>query len=51
MKTKKSKLRIKDLAPGKKQEIKFLAEEEIRVVVGGLRSQGGTCTACDDCDC
>lgn len=50
MKSKKPKLKIKDLAD-KKQDIKFLAEEEIRVVVGGMRSQGGTCTWCDDCDC
>lgn len=52
MKTKKPKLKIKDLAgKGEKQEIKFLADEEVRVVAGGLRTQGGTCTWCDDCDC
>jgi hypothetical protein len=29
-----------------------LSEVELKVISGGLmsRSQGGTCTACDDCD-
>jgi hypothetical protein len=48
MKTKKSKLQIKELAS--KKEIKFLADEEIRVVVGGMPTQGGTSSDTADTD-
>jgi hypothetical protein len=27
-----------------------LSEVELKVVAGGLASQGGTCSACSDCD-
>ena len=48
---KRARLQMTQLEETKKQlGERELSEVELKVVAGGLASQGGTCTRCDDCD-
>ena len=46
---KKSKLQIRDLA-AKKNGLKVLADEQVRLVMGGRETQGGTTSDSVDSD-
>jgi len=48
---KKSRIEIQNLHPNK-QRIgqREVTEATLKMVSGGMACQGGTCTACDDCD-
>lgn len=49
---KQSRLAINDLAETKRRlGERELSEAKLKLVSGGLPTQGGTCTTCDDCDC
>jgi len=51
MMKKNSRLRINDITATKKRlGERELNNAQLKQVGGGLISQGGTCTMCDDCD-
>lgn len=48
---KRARLQLNPLEETPKQlGARELSEVELKHVAGGLASQGGTCTACGDCD-
>lgn len=48
---KRARLQMTQLEETRKQlGERELSEVELKNVAGGLASQGGTCTACSDCD-
>jgi len=48
---KRARLQMTQLEETRKQlGERELSEVELKVVAGGMASQGGTCTACCDCD-
>ena len=48
---KRARLQINDIdATQKRLGERELSEVELKNVAGGMASQGGTCTACCDCD-
>ena len=48
---KNTRLQMTELEETKKQlGERELSEVELKIVAGGLTSQGGTCTRCSDCD-
>jgi hypothetical protein len=49
---KQTRLQIKDIAEIKKRiGERELSDVKLKLAVGGMVSQGGTCTTCDDVDC
>ncbi|MFL5355997.1 hypothetical protein [Archangium sp.] len=51
-KTQSARLQMTDLEKSHKQlGERELSEVDLKNVAGGMVSQGGTCTTCDDCDC
>lgn len=47
-----SNLRVNDITETRKRlGERELGEAKLKLVTGGMPSQGGTCTLCDDCDC
>jgi hypothetical protein len=46
-----SRLQINDITETRKRlGERELGEAKLKQVTGGMPSQGGTCTLCDDCD-
>jgi len=51
MKVKRTRLQLTPLEETQKRlGERELSEVELKIVAGGLASQGGTCSECDDCD-